>query len=59
VDVLVVDDADADAKGREEVSSLEEVRGTELGNDYDLVQTPAGGAAKGRNEEEGFLDTVE
>ena len=51
----------ADAKGREEVSSLEEeeVRGTELGNDYDLVQTPAGGAAKGRNEEEGFLDTVE
>jgi hypothetical protein len=57
VDVLVV--ADADANGGEEVSSLEEVRDTELGNDYDLVHTPAGGAAKGRNEVEGFLDTVE
>ena len=55
--MLVV--ADADAKGREEVSTLEEDRDNELGNDYDLVNTPAGGAAKGRNEVEGFLDTVE
>lgn len=55
--MLVV--ADADANGGEEVSSLEEVRDTELGNDYDLVHTPAGGAAKGRNDVEGFLDTVE
>lgn len=49
-DVLVV--ADADVKGREEVSPLEEVRDTELGNDHDLVH-------KGRNEKEEFRDRAE
>ena len=55
--MLVV--ADADVKDRDEVSPLEEVRDTEPGDYHDLVHTAAGGAAKGRNDEEEYRDKEE